>query len=763
MASTTDILLAITATENVTDAFNNIKNDSSKLKSAMSAVGTGVGLAMASYGKSAVDSAIQAESAWNRFGANINSQGGNWNAQSKEIKSWISTFSNSMGRSVGDTRSAATALMNYGMSWSETKSAMDGIAGLAAKTGSSEEEASNIIISALNGRAQALRKATGLNIADYKAQDGSIDRARLMLDIINSTGQAKSMFADSDEAKMQRMENSLAKLKTTIGQGIVQVFSPLIPVLTSITNAFASMPGPLQGLVGGLFAVVMGASIMSGPLLNMMSLFGSIKGVLGGLASSFKVVGMAEAGLSSVEVGAAAAHASSATSIAAETSANTGLLGSLSAVVGGLSANLGAKVANAAATLGIIEADTAASLANAGFASSVWAVTTALLGSPITWIVIALVALVAVIYKVGEAFGWWDSVGGMLDKIKQALQGVWNALTSIKPETIFNGLKNGVMMMFSPITLVIKAVQMLWNALSSGQARQVFNGIINGIISTVTGFATRLISAGVRGVTGFINRIRQLPSQLWQHLTRGVLRVLVFGNVAFLYMRNAGIRMLNGVLTFIRQLPARIGSFFSNAISRIVSFVSTGASNAMSVGRAILNGLIQFVTQIPNRVYQEFMKIPDRIKSAINGAVNAAKNFGQNVLDAVMNALGIHSPGFIQNNIASEFANIPGRILDSRSNVYNASRLYGQAVLDGFGNPDLSVEGRVNGALGDVPKSLSGMVKVGGSAPVSTGGTTIIHVEAGAFHNSFDARSFTEKECKQMLGNATRNLTIGGA
>lgn len=765
MASLTDIIITIAATENITETFQNIQNSGSKLKSTLGAMATGAGLAMANYGKDAVQSAITAETEWNRFGANLQNQGLDWNNLSSEVKNYISDFSNQMGRGVADTRSAATALMNYGMSWDEVKGSMNGVAGLAASIGGTEEEASQIIISALNGRAQALRKATGLQIEDYKAADGSIDRARLFKDITDRTKNARLGFADSDAAKLQRITNDLNKLKTTIGQGILTLLQPLIPVINNITNIFANMPAPLQLVVSGFFAVFTAASLLASPVMSLIGLYGTLfgetgalSGALGGLGSMLGLTSAETAGLSATEIGAAAAHASSAGSISAETAANGGLLASLWGVISGLGGNLAALVANTAARTAHALATGAATIASWGLTAAQWALNAAMSANPIGIIIIALIALVAIIYKVGEAFGWWDSFSGMLDAIWQGLQGIWNALTQIKPEQIFEGLKAGLMAVFAPITLVVQGVKLLWDVLSGGQASQQFTAIINNIRNVLTGLWNSLVTGVTNAVTNFVNRLKQLPQRIWQFLVQGITRIIQFRLQVFTWMVNAGLSMLTGISRFLRQLPARIALFFSSAVRRILSFVGQALANAMSFGRNVLNGVMRFITDIPGRVYQEFVNIGKRIKDAVAGAVNAALNFGKNVLDAVMGALGIHSPGFIQNNIASEFASIPGRIVSQNGNAFNAARSFGQAIVSGFGSPSLSV-GSGLGVSGGLPHSIGGVVSVTGSAPSNNGGgVTIINVQSGAFDNKFDARSFTEKECKQIVGNAIQGL-----
>ena len=53
----------------------------------------------------------------------------------------------------------------------------------------------------------------------------------------------------------------------------------------------------------------------------------------------------------------------------------------------------------------------------------------------------------------------------------------------------------------------------------------------------------------------------------------------------------------------------------------------------------------------------EFIQIGSRIRNAVSSAVSAASSFGSNIKNAVLGALGIHSPGIVQIKIATEFEN----------------------------------------------------------------------------------------------------------
>ena len=272
MVSAEDVLIIFNAKDNVTAT-------TKKLSSSMSGVKLAAGVALSaasayvvSFAKDSVNAAMDSQKEWARFGGAVDSTGGNWAAQSSSIKSWVSDFSNSMGMATGDTRNAATSLMNYGMSWKETQNSMGAVAGLAAKTGSTEEASSKMIISALNGRGMALEKATGLQIENYKAADGSIDRARLLRDITNNTKPAIDAFKNNDTAKMQRLDNILKSLKVQFGTALLGAIRPLIPVVSAALNAFNSLPGPLKSVLFAVVAIGTGFGMIAGPIMSAVSL-----------------------------------------------------------------------------------------------------------------------------------------------------------------------------------------------------------------------------------------------------------------------------------------------------------------------------------------------------------------------------------------------------------------------------------------------------------------------------------------------------------
>ena len=180
MVSYEDVLLRIRGDDQSGPAFNNAQKRAGALKTAIGGAVTAMSASMLGFARSAVDSAMAAEQEWNKFGNAVSNTGGDWDKQSDEIKNWVKEYSNSMGRSVSDTRAAMTTYMNMGMTLQESQQAMEATSNYAAQMGISQEQAAGQLQKAFMGNGKAL-KSLGLDIADYKSETtGAIDKQKLL-------------------------------------------------------------------------------------------------------------------------------------------------------------------------------------------------------------------------------------------------------------------------------------------------------------------------------------------------------------------------------------------------------------------------------------------------------------------------------------------------------------------------------------------------------------------------------------------------------
>ncbi|MBQ6220022.1 MAG: hypothetical protein IJH63_00375 [Methanobrevibacter sp.] len=219
-------------------------------------------------GDSAVEAASTAEQGWLRFGNAVNNTGGNWEAQEESIKSWVKTYSNNLGRGVADTRTAMTTFLNMGMSLDETQKTMEAVSNYAAQFGISQAEASKMIQMSFMGAGRSIKKL-GLDIADFKDAAGNVDREKLLAAIMEKTSGAAEKYADTYEARVQKMNNAINSLRTDFGREIINTIEPLIPVVQQAFQAFSSLPQPIKSTVLAFAGLAGGAAIVAGPLIKM--------------------------------------------------------------------------------------------------------------------------------------------------------------------------------------------------------------------------------------------------------------------------------------------------------------------------------------------------------------------------------------------------------------------------------------------------------------------------------------------------------------
>ena len=244
------------------------EQDTSALRASMYDDMVGMSANIKELGETAVESASAAEQGWLRFGNAVNNTGGNWEAQSESIKAWVKDYSNSMGRGVADTRTAMTTYMNMGMSLEETQEALKVTSSYAAQFGISQAEASKMMQMSFMGAGRSVKKL-GLDIKDFKDEAGNVDKEKLMAAIMEKTSGASEKYADTYEARVQRMNNAINSLRTDFGKEIINTIEPLIPIVQQAVQAFTSLPQPVKSAILGFAGLAGGAAIVAGPLIKM--------------------------------------------------------------------------------------------------------------------------------------------------------------------------------------------------------------------------------------------------------------------------------------------------------------------------------------------------------------------------------------------------------------------------------------------------------------------------------------------------------------
>ncbi len=270
-----DLLIRIHARDDSEQTFSGLKGKFAALKMVVGAAVTSMGSQLLQFTETCVSSAIQAESGWNAYNSALERAGLTTSAQTKEMKSKLLDLANSLGRSTGDVRQAATDFMNFGASVDDSMKGAAAVSAIAAAKNMDYASSESVIMSALKGRAAQL-KTLGINIDDYKdATTGAIDTTKLFADITTKYGNNQTKYSQSAAAQQQRLTNSINAFKTAVGQALVPLLQAVTPLVVAFAKAMAnpaiaSFVAAIVGLIGGL-------SLLAGPLMaisGLMELFG---------------------------------------------------------------------------------------------------------------------------------------------------------------------------------------------------------------------------------------------------------------------------------------------------------------------------------------------------------------------------------------------------------------------------------------------------------------------------------------------------------
>jgi len=308
-------------------------------------------------------------------------------------------------------------------------------------------------------------------------------------------------------------------------------------------------------------------------------------------------------------------------------------------------------------------------------------------------------------------------IGGLKDGIEviRGLSSVSNLLTRIPG--ILSSVAGGFSSLFSillanPIILVVVAVVALIAALvylyytnedfrnSVNAVGEALWGLGEIIYGTLVGALEWLQGAWQNTVDWFTNGAQSISDSVtgaFQWLTDSFNQVVSFfqtygpliAQVLFV-MATGGIGAIVLLVANFMGMPNQVGQALQNVISRVVSFVSSLVSNFLNGARNSVNNFMGQIRSLPGQFKAELQ----RMLSAVNewaatlpqkfweAGVNAVKNF--------LNALGIHSPGFMAVNFREEIK----RLEDSATYNNIADKIGGTArdIVNAWGNPELEYQ-----------------------------------------------------------------------
>lgn len=266
-----------------------------------------------------------------------------------------------------------------------------------------------------------------------------------------------------------------------------------------------------------------------------------------------------------------------------------------------------------------------------GAVTATWAFTTALLANPITWIVLAIAALVAGIVALAMN---WDTVVAWITE-------VWGG---------FIGW----------ITEVIDGFVAWWNGIWEAVG-QFFTDAWNNLVQWVTDLVLGWITWQIGLLTGFLdwwNGLWSAVGSFFQNVWNGFLdwvRGLIQGYVSWVF------GIFAGFLSWWNGLWSSVGSFFTSLWDNVVGYVKSIPQQILSVfsgagqwlwnaGRDILQGLWNGLKSIWNSISSWFQDTIGGVVDTVKGIFGIASpskvffGFGLNIGQGLINGLQAIQP-----------------------------------------------------------------------------------------------------------------------
>lgn len=338
-----------------------------------------------------------------------------------------------------------------------------------------------------------------------------------------------------------------------------------------------------------------------------------------------------------------------------------------------------------------------------------WAMNSAVLANPITWIIVGIVALIAafiLLWRNNEGFrnfwiGLWASIVSVFQTVVAWFQGIpawWNGIwTSVS--TSVSTIWGNILAFFQSIPGMILNFFMNWT----------LPGLLishwSSIWATITSVWNTILTF-FQGIPDAIaNFFTNLPEKVgyWIGFMIGTaIRLLLeFGNNARITITTAW----EGIVTFFSELPGRIETFFVDLYNRVSNWLSQTWNNAVQIATNLYNGVSDWFAQLPGRAAQLFSEVYNNIRNWLENAKNSAVTTATNLYTGVVNwfqQLPIRVAQFftdVYNNITQKLESAKNSALAIATNIYNGIR----DAINGL-------PGLVTGIFDNVVSAIRGLI-----------------------------------------------------
>lgn len=259
-----------------------------------------------------------------------------------------------------------------------------------------------------------------------------------------------------------------------------------------------------------------------------------------------------------------------------------------------------------------------------GYTIAQWAMNSAILANPLTWVILGIIAVIAVLAGVIVAIvHYWDEIVVAVKNagtaIMTALQSAWDWMTAL-----FGTLASWV------DTNVIQPVVAFFTGLWT-KLQEIWNTIVN-----VVSIAFQLIASIINGAIQIIT----LPFMfIWENCKTYVFEAWEWIKTAVSTAITAVKDTISNIMTVISTIFTTVWTAIQTALAPILegikSAVSTAWNAVKSATETVFNGIKSFANSVWNGIKTAVSSVVEGVKTAVSGAWNAVKTTTSNVFNGI--------------------------------------------------------------------------------------------------------------------------------
>ncbi|MFW0784503.1 hypothetical protein AAFP35_08260 [Gordonia sp. CPCC 206044] len=333
----------------------------------------------------------------------------------------------------------------------------------------------------------------------------------------------------------------LAALGQQFAEALVQAIQELTPHLPTIIQGFSQILSGITPLIGP-FADLVGAIAPLTPAIVTLAVAFRGLNAVAGVATTLRIL------------------APAMKMFGTNSKAATGALKVFKGIFGGLGGGL-------KLLAGFIGK---AAIAMIPLIVQVWSLTAALLANPITWIVLAIVALIAVIVLIATKTTWFQTAWKAMCT---AVVAAWNWVVGLV-KAVWQGVVTAFQVSVAWLKGVwdgfVNAMIAAWNWIKSA-AIAVWNGI-KAAVAVAIGFIQAVMD-GFRGVASAVwNGIKAVAVAVWNGIKSAVTTVINTIKGVFNTLKSVGTSVWNAIKGAVDTVKGAIEGVV-NAIKSVISWI----------------------------------------------------------------------------------------------------------------------------------------------------------------------------------------------